>query len=52
MMRLKTGSRTLAENAVTVHDGAIVTLTQAVYDAAVADADFTPNENAIFLTSA
>ena len=37
-------------NAVTVPNGAIVTLPQAVYDAAVADAEFTPNANAIFLT--
>ena len=35
---------------VVVPDGAIATLTQAVYDAAVADAQFTPNKNAIFLT--
>ena len=35
---------------VTVPDGSIVTLTQAVYDAAVADSGFTPNANAIFLT--
>ena len=37
-------------NEVVVPNGAIVTLTQAVYDAAVADAGFTPNANAIFLT--
>lgn len=37
-------------NEVTVPNGAIVTLTQAVYDAAVTDAGFTPNANAIFLT--
>ena len=37
-------------NAVVVPNGAIVLLTQAVYDAAVADAQFTPNANAIFLT--
>ena len=37
-------------NEVVVPNGAIVTLTQAVYDAAVADTDFTPNANAIFLT--
>ena len=37
-------------NEVVVPNGAIVTLTQAVYDAAVADAQFTPNANAIFLT--
>ena len=35
---------------VVVPDGSIVTLTQAVYDAAVADSDFTPNVKAIFLT--
>ena len=35
---------------VVVPDGSIVTLTQAVYDAAVADAQFTPNAKAIFLT--
>ena len=35
---------------VVVPNGSIVTLTQAIYDAAVADADFTPNANAIFLT--
>ena len=35
---------------VVVPDGAIVTLTQAVYDAAVADSGFSPNANAIFLT--
>ena len=37
-------------NEVVVPDGAIVTLTQAVYDAAVADSGFTPNANAIYLT--
>ena len=37
-------------NEVVVPNGAIVTLTQVVYDAAVADAQFTPNANAIFLT--
>ena len=37
-------------NEVTVPNGSIVTLTQAIYDAAVADAGFTPNANAIFLT--
>ena len=37
-------------NEVVVPNGSIVTLTQAVYDAAVADADFTPNANSIFLT--
>lgn len=37
-------------NAVVVPDGAIVTLTQAVYDIAAADSGFTPNANAIFLT--
>ena len=37
-------------NEVVVPDGSIVTLTQAVYDAAVTDAEFTPNANAIFLT--
>ena len=37
-------------NAVTVPNGSIATLTQAVYNAAVADAQFTPNANAIFLT--
>ena len=36
--------------AVTVPDGSIVTLTKAVYDAAVADSGFTPNANAVFLT--
>ena len=35
---------------VVVPDGSIVSLTQAVYDAAVADSGFTPNKNAIFLT--
>ena len=35
---------------VTVPDGSIVTLTKAVYDAAVADSGFTPNTNAVFLT--
>lgn len=35
---------------VVVPDGSIVTLAQAVYDAAVADAQFTPNAAAIFLT--
>ena len=37
-------------NEVAVPNGAIVTLTQAIYDAAVSDAEFTPNPNAIFLT--
>ena len=37
-------------NEVMVPDGSIVTLTQAVYDAAVSDAEFTPNAAAIFLT--
>ena len=37
-------------NEVAVPNGAIVTLTQAIYDAAVADSGFTPNANAIFLT--
>ena len=37
-------------NAVATPNGSIVTLTQAIYDAAVADAQFTPNANAIFLT--
>ena len=37
-------------NEIVVPDGAIVTLTQAIYDAAVSDAGFTPNANAIFLT--
>ena len=37
-------------NAVTVPNGSIVTLTQAVYDAAVADTQFTPNAQAVFLT--
>ena len=36
-------------NEVTVPNGVIVTLTEAVYDAAVADAGFTPNPNAVFL---
>ena len=35
---------------VVVPNNSIVTLTQAVYDAAVADSDFTPNQTAIFLT--
>ena len=35
---------------VVVPNGVIVTLAQSVYDAAVADSDFTPNANAIFLT--
>ena len=35
---------------VVVPNGVIVSLTQAVYDAAVADAGFTPNVNSIFLT--
>lgn len=39
-----------AGNGVAIPDGAIVTLPQAVYDAAVADADVTPNPDAIFLT--
>lgn len=37
-------------NEVVIPDGSIVTLTQAIYDAAVADAGFTLNANAIFLT--
>ena len=37
-------------NEVTVPNGSIVTLTQAVYDAAVADAQFTPNPRAAFFT--
>ena len=40
-----------AGNEVVVPNGTIVTLTQAVYDAAVADSGFTPNAAAIFLTS-
>ena len=35
---------------VAVPNGSIVLLTQAIYDAAVADAEFTPNPNAVFLT--
>ena len=37
-------------NAVSVPNGSIVTLAETVYEAAVADAEFTPNANAIFLT--
>lgn len=37
-------------NEVTVPDGSVVTLTQAVYDAAVAKVSFIPNPRAIFLT--
>ena len=37
---------------VAIPDGADVYLTQAVYDAAVADAEFTPNANATFYTRA
>ena len=37
-------------NEVPIPDGAIVTLPRTAYDAAVADADFTPNPKAIFLT--
>ena len=36
-------------NAVTVPDGAIVALAESVYDAAVTDADFTPNPSALFV---
>ena len=39
-------------NEVVVPNGSIVTLTQAVYDAAVADSDFTPNAQAFFATRA
>ena len=35
---------------VIIPNGAIVSLTQAVYDAAVADTEFTPNANAIYIT--
>ena len=38
-------------NEVTIPNGALVFLTQAIYDAAVADAQFTPNANAVFFTS-
>lgn len=38
-------------NEVTVPNGAIVVLPQAAYDAAVSDADFTPNAAALFLTT-
>ena len=34
---------------VTVPDGAVVTLARSVYDAAIADTDFTPNVNALFI---
>ena len=37
-------------NTITVPNGAIVILPQAVYDAAVADAQFVPNGQALFLT--
>ena len=36
-------------NPVVVHDGAIVQIAEAVYDAAVADAGFTPNATALFI---
>lgn len=39
-----------AGNAVAVPNGVIVTLAKSVYDAAVSDAGFTPNANAVFLT--
>ena len=39
-------------NAVSIPNNAEVYLTQAVYNAAVADADFTPNANATFYSRA
>lgn len=39
-----------AGNEVTIPNGSLVALTQAVYDAAATDAQFTPNVNAVFIT--